>query len=83
MLSATWPECVELSLLPAEGPLRNVDHAVVDGDTFDGAPTPDFTVRAEQDPRRHTDPALGARFVEEAVREAVSEIRAKLGVPLP
>jgi creatinine amidohydrolase len=38
MLTATWPHCVELSLLPKEGPLRNVDHAVVDGDSFDGSP---------------------------------------------
>ena len=75
MLSATWPSCVDLSRLPAQGPLRNIDHAIVDGDTFDGAPTPDFTVRADQDPRRYTDAAVGARFVDVAVRETVEEIR--------
>jgi creatinine amidohydrolase len=81
MLSATWPHCVDLQRLPREGPLKNVEHAVVDGDSFDGAPTPDFTVREEQDPRRHTDAATGARYVEEAAREVVAEIRARLLAP--
>ena len=78
MLSATWPHCVELSLLPQEGPLRNIDHAVVDGDSFDGAPTADFTVRSDQDPRAHTDASVGAAYIDEAVREAVADIRAWL-----
>ena len=76
MLMAMWPGCVDVSRLPSSGPLRNVDHAVVDGDTFDGASTPDFTVRPEQDPRLHTNAATGERFVEEAAREAVADIRA-------
>ncbi len=75
MLTAMWPGCVDVSRLPASGPLRNVDHAVVDGDTFDGASTPDFTVRPEQDPRPHTRAETGERFVEEAAREAVAEIQ--------
>jgi creatinine amidohydrolase len=78
MLSAAWPHCVDLSRLPSVGALKNTEHAVVDGDTFDGAPTPDFTVRPDQDPLYHTDPALGARLVEEAVREIVADIREKL-----
>jgi creatinine amidohydrolase len=78
MLAAAWPSCVDLSRLPRQGPLRNVDHAVVDGDSFDGAPTPEHTVREEQDPRAHTDPEVGARYVEEAAQEAVAEIRARL-----
>ena len=80
MLTAMWPGCVDLSRLPSTGPLKNVDHAVVDGDTFDGKPTPDFTVRAEQDPRHHTDAATGARLVEEAAREAVADIRARFSI---
>ncbi|HVP20181.1 MAG TPA: creatininase family protein [Spirochaetia bacterium] len=75
MLSATWPECVDLSRLPASGPLRNTEHAVVDGDTFDGSPAPDFTVHDDQDPRLHTDQKTGARFVEDAARETLAEIR--------
>jgi creatinine amidohydrolase len=75
MLAAMWPGCVDTSRLPQSGPLRNVEHAVVDGETFDGASTPDFTVRSGQDPRLHTREETGNRFVEEAAREAVAEIR--------
>ncbi|HUI69397.1 MAG TPA: creatininase family protein [Spirochaetia bacterium] len=77
MLLASWPGCVDLSRLPAVGPLRNVDHAVVDGDTFDGSPTSDFTVRSGQDPRLHTDAAVGQGYVDTAVRETVADLRAK------
>jgi creatinine amidohydrolase len=80
MLMATWPGCVDLARLPASGALRNIDHAVVDGDTFDGASTADFTVRPEQDPRRHTRAEVGERYVEEAARETVADIRAWLGL---
>ena len=82
MLLAMWPGCVDISRLPPAGPLRNVDHAVVDGDTFDGVPTADFTVRPEQDPRKYTDAAVGARYIDAAVRESVADIRSKfkLGV---
>ena len=79
MLMAMWPGCVDVSRLPPSGPLRNIDHAVVDGDTFDGASTPDFTVRTDQDPRLHTDAQIGQKFVEEAAREAVADIRAWCG----
>jgi creatinine amidohydrolase len=78
MLAATWPACVDLSRLPRRGPLRNVDHAVVDGDSFDGSPTADFTVRPAQDPRTRTDAAAGAALIDQAVREAVADIRARL-----
>jgi creatinine amidohydrolase len=78
MLSYLWPESVDLSRLPAEGPLRNVDHAVVDGDTFDLSPTPNHTVREAQDPRRHADPQWGRRIVEEALAEVLAEVREKL-----
>jgi len=80
MLLAMWPGCVDLSRLPPSGPLRNVDHAVVDGDTFDGAHTPEFTVREGQDPRTHTRAEDGQRFVEEAAREVVTDIREWLGL---
>ena len=80
MLTATCPGCVDVSRLPHSGPLRNIDHAVVDGDTFDGASTPDFTVRREQDPRHHTRAEVGERYVEEAARESVADIRAWLAI---
>jgi creatinine amidohydrolase len=75
MLLATWPACVDISRLPASGPLRNIDHAIVDGDTFDGSPTADFTVRQDQDPRRHTSADVGGQLVEQAAKEVEEEIR--------
>jgi creatinine amidohydrolase len=78
ILSALWPGCVDLSRLPAAGKLRNVDFAIVDGETFDLSPTEDHTVREKQDPRLHTDPDLGRQYVEKAVKEVVEEVRATL-----
>ncbi len=78
MLAATWPHCVDLSRLPGEGPLRNVEHAVVDGDTFDGRPTPDHTLRPESDPRSHTDPSWGERIIGQAVEEVLEMVRREL-----
>ena len=60
MLEATWPGSVDLSRLPDTGKLRNVDYAIVDGETFDCVPTPDHTVREEHDPRAHFDPGMGS-----------------------
>ncbi len=77
MLAAAWPECVDLSRLPKEGKLKNVDHAIIDGDTFDGSPTKDHTLREEQDPRYHTDIDWGREQVEQAAREVVTQIRAE------
>jgi creatinine amidohydrolase len=78
MLSAMWPYCVDLSRLPREGALPNTRYAIVDGDTFDGSPTADFTVRTDQDPRLHTDAARGKRYIDEALAETVADIREKL-----
>lgn len=75
MLLASWPGCVDLSRLPAGGKLRNVDYGIVDGETFDRAPTPDHTLRENQDPRTHADAAWGARQIEQAAREVVEEVR--------
>ena len=78
MLAAYWPACVDLSRLPATGKLKNVDYAVVDGDTFDGAPTPDHTLREERDPRHHTDVAWGREQMEQAAKEAIAEVKKQL-----
>ena len=40
-----------------------------------GSPAPDFIVHDDQDPRLHTDQKTGARFVEDAARETLAEIR--------
>lgn len=77
VLLAVAPEAVDLSALPAEGPLPNTAHAIVDDLTFRGEPTPDYTVRAEDDPRQATAAAGEARLtacvaeLSAAVREAL------------
>ncbi|MFB0545883.1 MAG: creatininase family protein [Anaerolineae bacterium] len=78
MLAATWPFCVDLSRLPPTGKLKNVDYAVVDGETFDGVPTEDHTLREAQDPRTHTNAEWGREIIEQAVREVVEEVKAVL-----
>ena len=75
MLEACWPGCVDLSRLPAAGKLRNVDYGVVDGETFDGSPTPDHTLREAHDPRYHTDVAWGAGQMEQAAQEVIEDVR--------
>ncbi|MGD0222210.1 MAG: creatininase family protein [Terriglobia bacterium] len=77
MLAATWPGSVDLSRLPDTGRLRNVDYAIVDGETFDCVPTPDHTVREEHDPRAHFDPEWGAQQVEQAALEVIEEVKAE------
>lgn len=77
MLEAMWPGSSDLSKLPKTGKLANVDYAIVDGDTFDCAPTPDHTLREAQDPRTHTDPRWGAEQVEQAAQEVIAEVKAE------
>lgn len=78
LLAASWPFCVDLSRLPPTGKLKNVDYAIVDGETFDGMPTEDHTLREEQDPRTHTNAEWGREIIEQAVREVVEEVKAVL-----
>jgi creatinine amidohydrolase/Fe(II)-dependent formamide hydrolase-like protein len=75
MLESCWPGCTDLSRLPAEGKLANVDFAIIDGDTFDCSPTPDHTLREAQDPRFHTNVAWGAEQMEMAANEVVEDVR--------
>ena len=47
-----YAESVDLGKLPAAGtPLANTRWAIIDDQTFRGNPTPDRTVRPEEDPR--------------------------------
>jgi creatinine amidohydrolase len=75
LLEACWPGCTDVSRLPADGKLRNVDFGIVDGETFDCAPTSDHTLRESQDPRYHTDVAWGAAQMEQAAREVIEDVR--------
>ena len=78
MLEAMWPGCVDTSRLPNTGKLKNVDFAIVDGETFDCQPTEDRTVRSIQDPRMHTSPAKGREWIEMAAREVLEAVRTSL-----
>jgi len=74
---AVYPEAVDLSELPPlPQPLRNIDWAIVDGQTFDGHPTPDFTTR--DDPRVNTSATHG----EESLRRAAVYIARKVATAL-
>ena len=79
MLLHLAPQNVQLDQLPAPPrPLRNAEFAIVDGPTFDGRPTSDFTVRPEVDPRTRSDAAAGARSLDAAAQEIVAHLRALL-----
>lgn len=67
---------VDLTELPA-GPLKNAELAVVDQPTFEGHPTADFTVRAEDDPRLAT-PEEGAQHLAAIVADLAKVVRAEL-----
>ena len=78
VLLALHPESVDLAQLPPPGrPLRNTDWAVMDGATFSGSPTPEHTVREQQDPRRATAEA-GRAFLEAVFARVSAEVRAAL-----
>jgi creatinine amidohydrolase len=77
MLAAAWPACVDLTRLPVAGKLKNTDYAVVDGETFDLAPTPDHTLREEQDPRTKTDVEWGKAQIEKAVGEVIEQVKSE------
>lgn len=66
-------DSVDLTVFP-EGPLQNTAHAIVDGPTFEGNPTPDHTVRAEDDPRLAT-AEEGERRIAEIVAELAGAVR--------
>ena len=80
LMAAAWPACVDVTNLPADGPLRNVDFAIVDSETFDLKPTRERTVRRKRDPRRHTSAETGERMMEEAAREVLEEVRQVWGI---
>jgi creatinine amidohydrolase len=77
MLGAAWPGCIDLKRLPPAGKLKNTDFAIVDGETFDLSPTPDHTVREDQDPRTKTDIKWGETQIETATKEVVEQVRSQ------
>lgn len=64
---ALYPETVRLEELPPRStPLKNIDWAIVDEETFAQNPTPNFTVRPEHDPREAS-AAEGEKHLKEMV----------------
>jgi len=79
LMLALCEASVDLSELPATGPLLNTDFAIVDDRTFRGEPTPDFTVRPEEDPRQATAEAGQARLAA-VVEELANVVKAELAL---
>lgn len=79
VIMALYPEAVDLSQLPdLPQPLRSRDWAIVDGETFAGNPTPDFTLRPAADPRLEAMPELGQRILASAVDGVVAAVQTAL-----
>jgi creatinine amidohydrolase len=69
-------QSVDLDALPA-GPLRNTELAIVDQKTFELDPTPDHTVRPEDDPRLAT-AEEGERHLQAIARDLAQVVREAL-----
>jgi creatinine amidohydrolase len=79
---AHYPDTVELTALPPGGaPIGNLAFGILDGPTCAGQPSPDYTVRPEQDPRRASaargrdDLAYESGRIAAKVREALMVVR--------
>ncbi len=78
VMLALHPERVDLSKLPSlPEPLRNVDWAVVDFNTFLGHPTQDRTVSPADDPRGAS-AEMGWQTTRQAVAQIVAQVKAVL-----
>lgn len=79
LVMAMYPDSVDLNGLPSlPEPLRNIDWGIVDGETFAGDPTSDYTLRSEADPRRNSSPEQG----EDALKGDVVRLRGQVEVAL-
>jgi creatinine amidohydrolase len=79
VIMALYPDSVDLTQLPKlPEPLRSRDWAIVDGETFAGRPTPDFTLRPAADPRLEATPELGQRILTSAVDGVVEAVQTAL-----
>ena len=69
------PDWVRLDALPATGPLPYTEYGIVDGEAFEGRPTPDFTVAPYADPRSSSRDD-GLRGLDAEVARLVEIVRA-------
>lgn len=75
VMMAFEPDTVHLERLPPpERPLRCADFAIVDGPSFDGFHTPDYTVRRQVDPRTQSDAETGRRDVEASAQKVAAQV---------
>jgi creatinine amidohydrolase/Fe(II)-dependent formamide hydrolase-like protein len=75
VMMALYPQTVDLTgLPPSSEPLRNVDWAIVDYLTFLGQPTPQRTVREDDDPRQAS-AEMGWKTIGLAVDQIVTQIQ--------
>ncbi|MDB5075353.1 MAG: uncharacterized protein JWO42_1532 [Chloroflexi bacterium] len=82
MMLSYYADTVDLSQLPPlSTALSNTEFGVLDHATCAGEPTPDYTVRSEQDPRAAT-AAEGRSATAERVQYIVDKVRAALPVAL-
>lgn len=80
VMLALAPDTVDLNRLPpADQPLKNTDYAIVDYLTFLGKPTPDRTVREDDDPRRAS-AADGERSMNAACQQICDRVRDELNM---
>ncbi len=79
LMMALYPESVDLDRLPPlQEPLRNIDWGIVDGETFAGQPTADFTLRPEADPRRSASAEQGEAALQGDVARLSLQVKAAL-----
>lgn len=80
VMLALAPDTVDLSRLPPKDqPLKNKDFAIIDYPTFLGRPTPDRTVRDNDDPRS-ADAAEGEKSMNAACRQICERVRDELNL---
>ena len=79
LMMALHPDSVDLSgLPPLDKPLRNVDWGIVDGETFAGQPTADYTLRPEADPRCNSSVEQGQQALKADVARLSKALKAVL-----
>jgi len=72
IISYMHPDCVDINELPPKTqPLKNIDYAIVDGETFSGHPNSDYTVT--HDPRNATS-EFGCESIDHTVNFLSKEI---------
>jgi creatinine amidohydrolase len=79
LMQSLYPDSVDISALPPlPTPLKNIEWGIVDGATFAGQPTPDFTLPSEHDPRVTASAEKGEQKMATTVRRIAAEVQAAL-----